>query len=100
MTGVGFPPVDVTREMGLPGPAEKTITPSLFHAPPRPSGASQIVWAGPPASATFFNLPGTKNPKKAPAGDQNGLGASSVPGTAWATSGLIGRTHKRLRLPS
>src|ERR1700694_2296781 len=72
VTAVGTPPAAETRSMAVPGPGEKTITPSLFHDPPRPLGASQMVCGGPPASATFFNFPGTKYPMKALSGDQNG----------------------------
>ena len=32
----------------------KTITSSSFHAPPRPSGASQMTEGGPPSISTFF----------------------------------------------
>ena len=60
------------------------MTPSLFHAPPRPVWASQSVCTGPPDKSSLFNLPSAKNPSDLPSGDQNGKLAPSVLGIAFA----------------
>ena len=68
------------------------MTSSWFHAPPLPSGASQIVLTSPPANATVLSRPPAKKPTNRESADQNGNAASSVPGTARGvteTSGLI-----------
>src|ERR1700722_12406439 len=79
---VGVPPVADTRYNPSSNPplGVKTITPSLFHVPPRPEAASQIVCTGPPATLSFFNFPSAKNAMDFPSGDQNGNRAPSVSG--------------------
>src|SRR5450755_1285232 len=78
--GVGVPPDAETRcsplvklPLGV-----KRITPSLFHVPPRPEGASHSVCTGPPAMSSLFSFPPAKKPKDFPSGDQNGKIAPSV----------------------
>ena len=68
---------------------------------PRPSGASQIVWTGPPpAAGTRFSFRSAKKPMERLSGDQNGHQvASSVPAAAGRRSRPVGRTQMS-RLPS
>ena len=48
------------------------MTPSSFQDPPLPSGASQMVRAGPPAALIFFSLPSATKPIHWLSGDQKG----------------------------
>src|ERR1022692_823262 len=57
------------------------MTPSLFHVPPRPLGASQITCIDLPPMSVRFNFPWAKNAIDCPSGDQKGLEAPSVPST-------------------
>src|SRR5215510_6701179 len=75
------------------------ITPSTFHAPPDPWGASHSVCAGPPVASIFLSLPPEENTMKRLSGDQKGKVASSVPASGCAVSELSARTHSRV-LPS
>src|SRR5579862_5091559 len=93
VTGVGLPPAADTRKMGPEGPSAKRMVPSGPHAPPREFTTSQIVNAGPPVTATFFNLPPWKNPTKALSGDQNGYRESSNPATWCDSSESSARIH-------
>src|SRR5580700_3977945 len=70
----------------------KMITPRGLHDAPRPSGASQRICTGPPASATFFNFPAEKNPRYLPSGDQKGKVGRST-STGWAVPVATSRTH-------
>src|SRR5262249_50061240 len=81
LISVGTPPDAETRYKPFPRAASgvKTITPCLFHVPPRPEGASQIVCTGPPDTSTFFSFPSAKNARDLPSADQNGKLAPSVP---------------------
>ena len=63
--------------------------------PPRPAGASHNTTGGPPATATFFNLPAAKNPMYRLSGDQNGNVPSSVPGIGVAVCAATGRSQIR-----
>ena len=54
------------------------MTPSLFHVPPRPDGASHSVCEGPPAASIFFSFPSAKKARNFPSADQNGKLAPSV----------------------
>ena len=72
-----------------------TIVPVGLHAPPFPSGASQMTTGTPPATATFISLPRAKNPSDVPSGDQNGCFAPSVPAMAVASRESSDRTNRR-----
>ena len=50
-----------------------TIQPSSPQLPPRPTGASHSVMAGPPATAIFLSLPGGKEPNRFPIGRKEGI---------------------------
>src|SRR5580698_957448 len=56
----------------------KILTPSRFHAPPLPLGASQSATGLPPI-CTFFSFAIAKKPIDLLSGDQNGKFPSSVP---------------------
>src|ERR1700728_842226 len=77
---LGVPPVAGTRyrPSSRPPSGVNTITPSLFHVPPRPEAASQMVWTGPPAMSSFFSFPSAKNARDLPSGDQKGNRAPPV----------------------
>src|SRR5262249_12046102 len=77
----------------------KTITPCEFHEPPRPSGASQNVWASPPTAGIFRSFPPVKKAIHWLLGDQNGKIAPSVLKNSYATRESVWRSHK-LDLPS
>src|ERR1035437_2699613 len=75
----GAPPEEDTRNNPAPAASGvNTITPSRFHVPPRPLGASHNTWGRPPDTWTFLSLPSAKNPMSLPSGDQNGSDAPSV----------------------
>src|SRR6266545_7141423 len=57
----------------------KRITPSGLQEPSAPVVASQIFWAGPPETSTFFNFPSAKKPRNRLSGDQKGRLVPSVP---------------------
>src|SRR5437660_8537512 len=77
----GVPPSAETRYSPTQTSGVKIITPSRFHVPPRPWGASHKTWADfPPDTSVFFSFPCEKKAMKRPSGDQNGCVASSVPG--------------------
>src|ERR1700722_19319948 len=71
----------------------KIITPRWLHDAPRPSGASQSICTGPPASATFFNFPAEKKPRDLPSGDQKGKDAGTIPSSFRAVPVVTSRTH-------
>src|SRR5580704_3092315 len=71
------------------------MTPSLFHAPPRPFTALHNASAGPPLPLIFFTLPCAKNPISRLSADQNGYVASSVPANGFAVIDDRERTYNR-----
>src|SRR5678816_3345108 len=74
------PPSQEMRKIGPPGFVEKTIVPSLFHAPPRGAGATDTnVFTDPPSMLMNLSLLSAKNPMDRLSGDQNGDVAPSVP---------------------
>src|SRR6516165_8207458 len=99
VTGVGTPPFAETRNKGPVNAGANTITPWAFQVPPRPTGASQITCADPPAAGTFFSFPSAKKPTHLPSGDQKGRAPFSVPASSCAVSEFEGRIQRRL-LPS
>src|SRR5580698_3167774 len=92
VTGTGVPPPAFTRISGDCVLAEKRITPSAPHAPPRPKGASATTCTE-PLKSTVFNLPSAKNPSDRLSGDQKGKTAFSLPDRMCASNESIGRTH-------
>src|SRR5687768_11474603 len=72
-----------------------TMVPVGLHAPPFPSGATQMKTGTPPAIATFISLPPAKNPSDLPSGDQNGCFAPSVPSITVASRESSDRTNRR-----
>ena len=50
------------------------------------SGASQIIWEAPPATAIFFSLPSSPNAMKRLSGDQMGVSSAAVRGRAMSES--------------
>ena len=82
MSGVGVPPSEGIRAMGLPAIRDTTILPSSPHVPPRPLGASHKFSGMPPSKDSFFNLPPAKNATDCPSGEKNGPKAPSVPGSS------------------
>src|SRR6202162_423222 len=79
LTGVGVPPEAEIRYSPAPNwpLGVKRITPSRFHVPPRPDGASDSACTGPPSRSSFFSFPSAKNPRDFPSADQNGKLAHS-----------------------
>src|SRR5712692_3919977 len=76
----GEPPKEDTRNNPvLSESGVNTITPSRFHVPPRPLGASHSTWGCPPDTSTFLSLPSAKKPMNLLSGDQNGKDAPCVP---------------------
>ena len=74
---------DASRRMSGPfGDATKTRSPAPFHAAPRPAGASTRSDVVPPARSIDRILPFAKNPILVMSGDQKGIAAASVPGSA------------------
>src|SRR5262245_10655525 len=71
-SGAAVPPAEETRERDSRVLAANTMIPSRFHVPPRPIGASQSVWGGPPEASILFSLPPAKKPRKRLSGDQKG----------------------------
>src|SRR5580658_4025057 len=69
------------------------MMPSAPQAPPRPKGASAMIWAEPPERSTVFNLPLAKNAMERLSKDQKGKIALSVSGSWRASSELAGRTQ-------
>ena len=69
------------------------MTPSGLQEPSEPVGVSQMVCGGPPATSTFRSFPAPLNATWRLSGDQNRRTAPSVPGSGWASSASIGRTH-------
>src|SRR5262249_56331180 len=80
----GSPPLAATRYKGVVIFGAKTMTPSRFHVPPLPDGASHSVCGGPPVTSILFSLPSAKNPRLRLSGAQNGISAPSVAGSLWA----------------
>src|SRR6516162_6129035 len=81
VSAVAVPPDASTRNkpvVRLP----KTITPRLFHVPPRPSATGHKSITDLPATSTIFKKLLVKKPTCLPSGDQNGYEAPSVPGSA------------------
>src|SRR5262245_44058383 len=72
------------------------MTPSPFHEPPKPAGASQSATSPEPLASTRLSLPLAKNPIDLPSGDQNGCDAPSVPGSGCAEKPSSARIHNRL----
>ena len=82
------------RKIGLPGFVEKMIVPSLFHAPPRGTGATDTsVFTDPPSMSMRFSLLSAKNPMDRLSGDQNGRDARSVPANGRADGESSDRSH-------
>jgi hypothetical protein len=94
VSAAGAPPAAGTLQRLPLKFGAKTIVPSRFQLPPRPSTASQIVSAGPPEASIFFNFPLAKKPILRLSGDQNKLLAPSVPARGWAVSAPRGRTQR------
>src|SRR5215831_5290473 len=88
---LGTPPPADTRLS--PEAVPNTITPSGFQVPPKWTGASQRVCAGPPPTEIFFSLPPAKNPIYRLSGDQKGYAAPSVPGRGCAVALSNGRNQ-------
>ena len=67
---------------------------SLFHAPPRGTGATDTsVFTDPPSMSMRFNVPSAKNPRDRLSGDQKGDDARSVPGNGRADAESNLRNH-------
>src|ERR1700731_2833358 len=97
--GTGAPPFALTRMRGAVGDGEKRITAPGPQAPPRPSGASQIICVPSDSLSTVLSLPSAKNPRERLSGDQKGKVASSLPGRARASTVFVRRTQSAV-LPS
>src|SRR5580698_4395298 len=69
------------------------MVPSGAHAPPRPKGASAMIWADPPSISMVFNRPSPKNAMERLSGDQKGKVAFSEPGMGCASSEFVGRSQ-------
>src|SRR5258708_30935562 len=87
------PPEEETRNKVLLTAGVRRMSPSLFHVPPRPSEASQMVNGGPPEDSIFLSLPPAKNAMKRLSGDQKGYVAPSVPAKGCACEESRGRIH-------
>src|ERR1700693_5612814 len=96
---MGVPPLALTRLRPVWVWGENTITPPGPQAPPRPKGASAMVWVEPPSMSMVFSLPSAKNTRDGLAGDQKGKIALSVPDNWCASVEFIGRTQSVI-LPS
>ncbi|MDQ3347406.1 MAG: hypothetical protein M3545_05510 [Acidobacteriota bacterium] len=73
---------------------EKTMVPSLFHAPPSGAGAPDIsVFTDVPSMSMRFSLLSAKKPMDRLSGDQNGDAARSVPGSGRADEESSDRSH-------
>jgi len=74
---------DASRRMSGPfGDGAKTRSPKRFHAAPRPADDSVRSDIVPLARSIERILPAAKNPILVMSGDQNGIAAASVPGSA------------------
>ena len=73
------------------------MTPSRFHAPPRGTGASQIVRGGSPKVSMRLSFPSAKKPMDRPSGDQKGSDGLSVPGSAPRHGGVQGPDPERIQ---
>src|SRR5215470_8331282 len=102
------PGLNLVRTAGVPpdtGTVNKpavrvpnTMSPLLFHVPPRPcSTAHRSITEFPPTS-TIFKALLVKNPICLPSGDQNGYDAPSVPGSRVKAVRSSERTDKE-RVP-
>src|SRR5262245_38488435 len=68
------------------------ITSCVLHVPSLP-GRLHTTCVGPPAAEIFLSFPSAKNAMFLLSGDQNGLLASSVPGSGWAVEEPSGRVQ-------
>src|ERR1700735_1731650 len=101
VAGAGVPPLSGTLYKGSLSPGVNTITPSLFHVPPRPVGASQRICTTPPVAGTRLSFESAKKAKFRPSPDQKGYVAPSVPCKGWVVPELSVRTKINcLRWPS
>src|SRR2546426_4339847 len=67
------PPAAGTRYSGLSVVGEnRIVVPSGLQSPPRPTVASESVWAGPPPASIRFSLSDVKKASERLSGDQNG----------------------------
>src|SRR5712691_13454804 len=93
VTAVGWPPEEETRARAPVASGANTITPSRFHVPPSPAGASQSVCDGPPDTSILLSLPCAKKAMDLLSGDQNGRTAPSVPVKGRASGASSERTQ-------
>src|SRR5436190_19351230 len=76
------------------------MTLSPPHVPPRGSDMVARSHGTPPARSTRHNRPRAKKPTDRPSGDQNGMTASSEPGTDDISNASNERTNRREPEPS
>ncbi len=90
----GCPPFSETLANPPVNVGAKTMVPFEFHAPPRPSSASQRFWMDHPTVSSFFSFPGTKKATLRLSGDQNGYAAPSVSSTRLPRIACKGRIQR------
>ena len=93
VTGAGSPPTAGTRSSEVASWFANTMTPSLFHAPPRAFATPHNVSGCLPTTSIVLSLLSVKKPMDLLSGDQKGSPAPSVPGSGRGAVASHGRTH-------
>ena len=89
------PSADTFASPSKIGVRPNTIVPVGLHAPPFPSGASQIGTGTPPATTTFISFPRAKNPSEVPSATRTAASLRRSHRWPWHRASRSDRTNRR-----